>query len=1560
MKQRKNHAGTDWLKKAVACTLVLAVVASSSVLGIGGVYASDTLPYLGESARGQNQAYEHGYRSLDLKNWSPETDPFSESMRAQIPLQQRNAAFSATQANPNLNAETQMFTLAGDYGNAFFDSYSYTNEFSQYLFNFWQYTDYYGSWHGMPTKDVPESMYQDERGVTDAWKNRKFEFGTINMPNPGYTNAAHKNGVKSIGCIFLPRTGQSCDNMLQQDSSCKFPIAEKLVAMCKWYGFDGYFINQEEKITTAQVPVYKAFMKQMRDAGVYIQWYDSVVENGSVSYQNEFNSSNSPFVKDNKLGQVSDSIFLNYWWGKDKMTNSAAQAKTLGLNPLSSVFAGIEAGGDRWNRKYDLKDNLGEDGRPMNGIASLGSEFVHDGLDEDLEGGANNNVEMRREKDDYQWMTFQRERMWWTGLSQNPTTALENRRDASYKNTGIGVNGNNWDGVSAYITERSVINGDTFITNFNTGHGLEYVQDGTASNTHEWSNINIQDILPTWQWWQETSGTKLNVDFDYGTKYKKTLADKSSGTFDFMPVGAYNGGNSLVVSGKLDADSALHLYKTNLDVKASSKMQIIFKKTSDDNAAMKLRVYLEDAPTVPVDLEIANTTVKSDSWVTSSVDLSSLAGKKIAAVGLVFSGTAASYQMNIGQLKYTSSATVKPAAPANLHISKAYDTKEMKVTWDKVSYDTVKQYNVYAVINGKEMYMGGTYDNIFYIKSLYDAQGTVTIKLKAVSADGTESDAASADYDYSKAVTDVKVTPNPTTLDVSWKAPAGVTLGTTDLVVAKEYDSNTQTYKAQAVSGATSCSVTVPATDGARYTMKITPKDTSGNTLATVNYDGKLADKTAAKYTGKVVGGKLTEPEPSDWNKIYYTEITGGAEGTEKTVTRSVDAMPAISKTADSVKVVLEDYAGNKSEAVTVPNCIQVTVSPTTAKVQVSMTQQFTAQVKNYQSAAGVTWAVQGASSAETKISVDGLLTVGADETGKSIQVVATSKEDPEVSAQSNVSVQPAMVLTPDSGAVYKGETQRFTVKNLGKALEASSYTWEVSARYGNLAAGTNISESGLLTVDTSETAYTITVKATNKTNSEQVLTATVSPKDAYALQGVDYSLYKGCQHTLNLLYKGEIAPASDFTWTVSSANDTPLAAGTLMRENVLVVDSSETAQTLNLTVTKKADSSIVLKHTYYVSDPYKVTSISKLGDSVEQQTVKYGTQLKKLNLPTKLNAEVDFGYGEPSSEAVNVMWSSSPEYSATKAGKYVFTAKLAAGYVPVEGVTLPAITVTVQPSGNVRVVTSPVTALPAANNSAAKAAVEKAVSSSEKSLIVTLGKGQDKTAAVEAKSLAGQQVYLYSLNNGVLTLADSKASKVDSSGMLSLANLTGTDSTTYVLIPESEKPPVSSFCGTIEVAQGNTAAFHLQSGKPTDAGFAAGNGAASETRVFEAYKNGTAYYGAYGHGKVGQTTGMYANGVKLFEVKIVKAPYSSDTTVNITNKKQGSIYWFKVTLDNASTKVSYTAGNGKVLSTRSKGLQKDGSYLFGFQITGKAGEKSGVYANIDGKDYCVFHVMVK
>ena len=322
-------------KKKRILSLLLAgmIVCSTST----SIFASDTLPYLGESAKGENQPYEHGYRSLDLKNWSPETDPYADFMRAQVPLQERNEAFTATQANPNLNPETQYFNLSGDYGNAFFDSYSYTNEFSQYLFNYWQYIDYHGSWHGMPTQDVPEELYQDERGVTDAWQYRKFEFGVINMPNPGYTNAAHKNGVLSLGCIFTPRTGQKHSPMLEQDENGNFIIADKLAQMCKWYGFDGWFINQEEKIPAEDVPLYKQFMKQMRDQGIYIQWYDSITQDGYISYQNEFNSVNSPYVQEGDT-RYSDSIFLNYWWSNYKLKSSAEHAKEIGVNPLGYIF----------------------------------------------------------------------------------------------------------------------------------------------------------------------------------------------------------------------------------------------------------------------------------------------------------------------------------------------------------------------------------------------------------------------------------------------------------------------------------------------------------------------------------------------------------------------------------------------------------------------------------------------------------------------------------------------------------------------------------------------------------------------------------------------------------------------------------------------------------------------------------------------------------------------------------------------------------------------------------------------------------------------------------------------------------------------------------------------------------------------------------------------------------------------------------------------------------------------------------------------------------------------
>ena len=1022
------------MKKAIKRNLrrkATALAAAVSVIGTATpVYASDTLPFLGESAKGENQAYAHGYRAEDMLNWSPETDPYSEIMRARVPLQNRNAAFAATQANPKLDSTTELFALSGDYGNAFFDSYPYTNEFSQYLFNFWQYTDYFGSWHGLPTEEVPEDMlYVSERGVTDAWKNRKYEFGLVNMPNPAYTNAAHKNGVLSIGCIFLPRAGLKHTAFLTQDADGSFPYAKKLVEMCKYYGFDGWFINQEESIPAADVPLYKLFLKQMRDEGLYIQFYDSIDnETGALNYENSFTPVNSPFVKEGDT-QYCDSMFINYAW-TDKLQKAAEHAESLGLDPHKAVFAGVEAEKYRWEqfefdyayRNFDLRQNIGEDGQPLVSIAAFCPDGVYRGLDEDLDNWVNDNVAMRREKDEFQWMVFDRERIWWSGPFMDPSKASFTADRSTYearKDIGIGTfekkdkDGNvvpySFDGIAAYITERSVINGDTFVTNFNTGHGMEYRMKGSVSNSHEWSNINVQDILPTWQWWIDSKKETLKADFDYGTKLGKNYDNGKEdplgkkGSFDYKQIGAFNGGSSLVIYGDAGKDDFIHLYKTSLDVKDNTHVNVTFQKVSDDKAKLQLGLIFEDEPDKIVKLDIKNTD-KTGGWTKSNVDLSQYSGRKVAAIGLGVSDNAKDFQINVGKLAYLSSDKLaSPAAPTGLTIDKAYDTGEMVVSWDLDSYDDVKQYNVYTVKDGKEIFLGGTYDDIFYIKDVYTTDGKAAIRVKAVSEEGKQSKAAKTVYDYDSAVKDVAVKAEDGKLNVTW------TGGKATVTVKKSYSTDTTTWTAK---GENSAVVEVPTgkdADGARYTMFITTEDG-----AVTAFDGRLDDSYCQPYSGSVVNSSLTAPLPKDWYKMIYTKTTPDGTSEPKTLIRYSGNMPYVAD-ADDITIVLEDYAGNRSEEVTVHNDTAIVVTPETKVESLNPgdTLKFTVSLRGVKKDEPVKWEIlnQSRYKESTKIEVteskDGAqaectLTIGADETRTSITLQCSVASDASIWAKTS------------------------------------------------------------------------------------------------------------------------------------------------------------------------------------------------------------------------------------------------------------------------------------------------------------------------------------------------------------------------------------------------------------------------------------------------------------------------------------------------------------------------------------------------------------------------------
>src|SRR5699024_11939997 len=88
--------------------------------------------------------------SSDL--WEPKRDPDAELLRSRVPLQKRAAPCAEAQRDPSLPAGTQSLVLAGDYGNAFFESHPYTDVFAQHVFEYWQYTDVHASWHGMASR----------------------------------------------------------------------------------------------------------------------------------------------------------------------------------------------------------------------------------------------------------------------------------------------------------------------------------------------------------------------------------------------------------------------------------------------------------------------------------------------------------------------------------------------------------------------------------------------------------------------------------------------------------------------------------------------------------------------------------------------------------------------------------------------------------------------------------------------------------------------------------------------------------------------------------------------------------------------------------------------------------------------------------------------------------------------------------------------------------------------------------------------------------------------------------------------------------------------------------------------------------------------------------------------------------------------------------------------------------------------------------------------------------------------------------------------------------------
>ena len=224
--------------------------------------------------------------------------------------------------------------------------------------------------------------------------------------------------------------------------------------------------------------------------------------------------------------------------------------KSWSLDPYEVVFMGVEGGG--WRFDTDIEtwyDAVDENGKPYTSFAIWGSDWYHEQF----------HKPNGRYQVGYQWEAEERERMYYTSATENAgeySTGTVQRDDISYDST------INFQGFSKYVVEKSVIHGTSFASDFNNGHGMQYFVNGQVSRDMEWTNLNLQDILPTWQWWiTSTDDNRLELDWDYGSKFYRYDSNGETYAFPYTQIGAYNGGSSLVMYGDLLGSQTVNLYK---------------------------------------------------------------------------------------------------------------------------------------------------------------------------------------------------------------------------------------------------------------------------------------------------------------------------------------------------------------------------------------------------------------------------------------------------------------------------------------------------------------------------------------------------------------------------------------------------------------------------------------------------------------------------------------------------------------------------------------------------------------------------------------------------------------------------------------------------------------------------------------------------------------------------------------------------------------------------------------------------------------------------------------
>ncbi|WP_078577994.1 endo-beta-N-acetylglucosaminidase [Salipaludibacillus agaradhaerens] len=617
-----------------------------------------------------------------LLEWSPEADPHSKYNRSTVPLAEREVLFSVNETQQTdaklvalsaLNPNTSGVPSQGD------------NKFFANTFSYWQYVDLMVYWAGSAGE------------------------GIITPPSADVIDASHRNGVPILGNVFFPPRvygGQEewVEQMLVQRDDGSFPAADKLLEVADYYGFDGWFINQETEGGTPETAVkmqeFLIYLQKNKPEEMHVMWYDSMISSGEIRWQNYLNDNNKMFLQEGDT-KVADSMFLNFWWWNSSQKSSHDKALELGRNPYD-LYSGIDVEGDGPNTYVNWANLFPEGDSAYTSLGIYRPDWAFK--------AAGNIQEF-----------YVKEQAFWVGQVGDPTKTEDNP--------------DSWKGMAHYFTETTAIHEKPFVTHFNTGSGQFFAVEGAVKSDQSWNNRSLQDVLPTWRWIRESDGEAMSVDFDWEE--------------------AYFGGSSLKVYGELSPENATHikLYKMNLEVDKDTEILITYK-ASTKKPNMKVGISLEGEEDK---FEFFDLRKKShNDWVTERIKLKKFDGETIASLSLFFDSADVilDYQLNVGELKVTSKNQEKivPAPPKNFDVSTTFTEglyADIALSWE--GGGEVRHYEVYRYLeNGEKVFLGATPNNVLFVPDLRrDGNETSTgIEVVAVSKDFTRSAGITEVYEW--------------------------------------------------------------------------------------------------------------------------------------------------------------------------------------------------------------------------------------------------------------------------------------------------------------------------------------------------------------------------------------------------------------------------------------------------------------------------------------------------------------------------------------------------------------------------------------------------------------------------------------------------------------------------------------------------------------------------------------------------------------------------------------------------------------------------------------------